>query len=242
MNITKREILLSIAIIAILLVLGLSISDRIAYSENENFAEYQKALHINNKDLFVHCMETNFGNAFVYGDLIAVDPVSYDEIDGQYSYIKKVKEEYTRHTRTVTKTKTVNGKTQKYTTTEVYWSWDVVKTEDKKCSMINFCGVDFDSNKFVLPISNYITTINKSSNIRYKYYGTDIKHTGTIYTELKDNTILDNNRFYNNTTTDEALQLLTQSNIVVFWIFWIILTISFVIGFYYLENKWLEGD
>lgn len=55
-------------------------------------------------------MRTNAGNAFVYGDLKAVDTVTYPEIGGEYIYIEKVKERYTMHTRQVAHTTTMNGK------------------------------------------------------------------------------------------------------------------------------------
>lgn len=241
MEITKREIILSIAIIAILLVLGFSISDRIASSENEKFAEYQKALHIDNTELFQHCMDTNSGNAFVYGELIAVDPVTYEEIGGEYAYVKKVREEYRMHTRTVTKTKTVNGKTKTYTEVETYWTWDEIDRESKRCSTINFCGVDFNSGKFNLPYENYITTIKQSSHVRYKYYGVNTKYIGTIYSELKDGDIAKHVNFYNNMTPEGTLENVTQSSIPLFWGVWIVLIIGCVIGFYYLENRWLEN-
>ena len=52
-------------------------------------------------------MDTNAGNAFVYGNLTAIDTVSYPDIKGQYMYVEKKKSnrKYRRHTRTVTKKK-----------------------------------------------------------------------------------------------------------------------------------------
>ena len=87
-----------------MLVFGIMISGNISESVMEKNQEYNTALQINDdKDLFEYGMRTNVGNAFVYGDLKALDTVSYDEIPGEYSYIKKIKEKYTMHTRTVTK-------------------------------------------------------------------------------------------------------------------------------------------
>ena len=51
--------------------------------------------------MFQYGMDTNVGNAFVYGDLKAVDTVTYPEISGEYMYVEKVKERYTKHTRRV---------------------------------------------------------------------------------------------------------------------------------------------
>lgn len=241
MEITKREIIASIVIISILLIIGFFISESITNSQNDKDSEYIKATHIEDQELFQYGMDTNIGNTFVYGDLIAVDTVSYPEIDGEYMYVKKIKEKYTRHTRTVTKTKTVNGKTKTYTETEIYWSWDMINSENKTCKEITFCGITFPTSKIQIPSAEYIDTIKESSHIRYKYYGTPIKHTGTIYTYLSDGTIPVNTEFHENMSIDELLEQYTSHvGNIVFWIVWIIFIAFVVYGFYYLENNWLE--
>lgn len=182
-------------------------------------------------------MQTNVGNAFVYGDLKAVDTVTYDEIGGEYMYVEKVKERYTMHTQTYTTT--VNGRSQ--TRTRTYWSWDPVDREDKTCNEIAFLGVVFDSGKIKLPSEHYIETIPGGYHIRYKYYGVDIEHVGTIFTDLRDNTITDGTQFYKDKgiqETVEHLQMMDWS--IVFWVFWIALTGGAVYGFYYLDNWWIE--
>lgn len=238
MKITKREILASITIIAIMLIIGFVIGDKIYTAEMNANSRYDAALHIEDKELFQYGMDTNVGDAFVYGELKAVDTVSYPELDDEYMYIEKVKEEYTRHTRTITK-KRSDGST--YTETEVYWTWDKVGSEEKKCKEILFCDIIFSSNKIQFPSSDYIDTIKESSHIRYKYYGTETEHIGTIFTELKDKTILDNNNFYKNKTIEETMKYL-QLNIgsIIFWILWIFAIGGAVYGFFYMENRWLE--
>lgn len=241
MEITKREIIASIVIISILLIIGFFISEGITNSQNDKDSEYIKATHIEDKELFQYGMDTNIGNTFVYGDLIAVDTVSYPEIDGEYMHVKKIKEKYTRHTRTVTETKTVNGKTKTYTETEVYWSWDMVNSEDKTCKEITFCGITFPTSKIQIPSAECIDSIKESSHIRYKYYGTPVKHTGTIYAYLSDGTIPVNTEFHENMSIDELLnQYTSHVGNIVFWIVWIIFIAFVVYGFYYLENNWLE--
>ena len=237
--ITKREVIASFVIIAFVMIVGFFISDNITDWQNEQNAKYQKALHIeNNKDMFQYGMDTNVGNAFVYGDLTALDPVSYDEIDGEYMYIEKVKEQYTKHTRRVSYT--VDGKTRYRT--ETYWTWDWVGSEDKKCKNINFCGVTFNSNKIDMPSQHLIDTIKESSHIRYKYYGISTSHTGTIFTKLADNTISDNTTFYKNESIDDVLKDKTTGGWnILFWTVWIVLTGILVFGFYYLDNRWLNS-
>lgn len=240
-EITKREIIASISIIAVMILIGVLISGKISEHQMDKNEIYNKAAKIENTNLFQYGMDTNVGNAFVYGDLEAVDTVTYPEINGEYMYIEKVKERYTKHTRRVAHTKTVNGKTQTYYTTEIYWTWDRVSSEDIKCKEISFCGITFKSNKFDIPGTDYIDTIKESSHIRYKYYGTGTKFTGTIFTELKDKTISDNTNFYNNMNIEKTVDYLESGGgEIVFWILWIILIIVCVFGFYYLDNKWLE--
>jgi hypothetical protein len=237
MEITKREIIISVAITAVMFIIGFFISGKITDMQNDKNAEYQKAIHIEDSELFQYGMDTKVGNAFVYGDLQAVDTVTFDEIGGEYLYVEKVKEKYTRHTRTYT---VKVGKTTQVRT-ETYWTWDEVNREDKQSLEIMFCGVTLPSVKVEIPDTEYIDTIKESSKIRYKYYGTPIKHTGTVYTKLSDGTISDNSRFFRDYTIEQALDSCTfgDGNIV-FWVFWIALTVGAVVGFCYLDNRWLE--
>lgn len=116
-----------------------------------------------------------------------------------------------------------------------------VGCKDIECKEISFCDIVFSSSKIELPGTDYIDTIKESSHVRYKYYGVGTKYTGTIFTDLRDNTISDNSNFYNNSTIDETIEYLESNvGIVVFWIFWVILIGLAVFGFYYLDNRWLD--
>lgn len=241
MKITKREILFSIIIISIMLLIGFIISDKISDSLMNKYQEYNTALQVNeDKDLFQYGMRTNVGNAFVYGSLKAIDTVSYEELSDEYSYVKKVKERYTRHTRTVRKTKTVNGKTKTYTDTEVYWTWDEIDSWSKKSKKISFLDVEFEYESIPFPASSYITTIRESSRIRYVYYGTGKEFKGTLYTQLKDDTI-NETKFYPNRTIKETMNhLKSNTELVLFWTFWVMFITTGVVIFYYIDNRWLE--
>lgn len=240
-EITKREILASISIIAMMILIGVLISSRISEHQMDKNEIYNKAVKIESTDLFQYGMDTNVGNAFVYGDLEAVDTVTYPEINGEYMYVEKVKEKHTKHTRQVAHTRTVNGKSQTYYTTETYWTWDRVGSEDKKCNEVTFCEIKFNSNKIQLPSSDYIDTVKESSRIRYKYYGVETKYEGTIFTDLRDNTISDGSSFYNDMNIEETIKRLEVKGLtIVFWICWIVLICLSVYGFYYIDNEWLE--
>ena len=240
-TITKREILLSIAILAILLALGLWISDGMTEWQMDKNAVYERALRVDSTDIFEYGMRTNVGNAFVYGELKAVDTVSFPEIDGEYMTVRKITERYTKHTRTVTKTRTVNGKTQTYTEVEVYWTWDEIDRETKRNEKITFLGVEFERGKIDIPNLRYIDTIKESSKIRYKYYGTGTEFVGTIYTDLRDKTISNNSAFYEDYTIEQTLEhLKVPVGAIGFWIFWVLLMGGALFGFFYIDNRWLE--
>lgn len=145
-EITKREILASISIIAVMLLIGFTISGRISNYILDRNEKYNKAIKIESSDLFEYGMRTNVGYAFVYGDLKAVDTVSYPEINGEYMYIEKIEEHYNMHTRTVT---TTDSKGKTHTRTETYWSYKVsVKSSKWKEStqkfMMNFLRYIFE--------------------------------------------------------------------------------------------------
>lgn len=239
--ITKREVIASISIIAILLMIGVWISGGITEAKLDADERYNKAIKIEDTELFEYGMRTNVGDAFVYGDLKAVDTVTFPEIGGEYMYVRKITERYTRHTRTVTKTRTVNGKTQTYTETEVYWTWDEIDRESHKCDEITFLGVTFDSYKIDIPGADYIDTLDGGYHLRHKYYGTDTEHVGTIFTQLRDGTITDDSNFYEDRTIEETVERLKAIDwTIVFWIVWIFVIGGCVYGFYYIDNRWLE--
>lgn len=232
MEITKREILASIAIAAVMLLIGLVLSNKISDWLLDRNAVYNKAVKIMDAEIFRYGMRTDVGNAFAYGDYIAVDPVTYPEIGGGYMYIEKVKERYTMHTRTVIR--------DKKTYTETYYTWDMVGSEEKHCTQVSFLGVVFDAVKIQTPNTEHITTIRESHNIRYVYNGTEAEHTGTIFTRLEGNTISDKSPFYERDIESTIEHLESGWQLWMFWIAWLILIGACLYGFFYLENEWLE--
>lgn len=249
-TITKREIIASISIIAIMLLFGFMISGKISEKVLDRNEIYNKAVKIESTDMFEYGMRTNVGNAFVYGDLEAVDTVTYPEIGGEYMYVEKVEEHREKHERTVTKTDS-DGNT--YTETETYYSWDTENIESQSAKEIKFCNVTFPFSKIDLPYAGHIKTISgdrvwswKSGEyvkVRFVYYGIGTKFTGTIFTDLRDNTIPDDTEFHKDMNLEETVEMKTSSGIgaqIGFWIAWIGLICLCVFGFYYIDNRWLE--
>ena len=237
MKLTKREIIASISIVAILLIFGCIISGKISESIMDKNVMYNKALKIDSQEIFEYGMKTSVGNAFVYGDLEILDSVTYPEIGGEYSYIEKIREEYTMHTRTVTRT---DSKGNTYTEIEIYWTWDEVGKESIKSQKVIFLENEFNFSKFRNLRDTYIDTIQISSDVRYKYYGSPTKTTGTIFTSLQNNNIGDDISVYENMNISETLNYL-KSNfpLIIFWGFWILIIIGCAYGFCYLDNNWI---
>lgn len=75
-EITKREVLASISIIAVMILVGILISAKITERQMDRNEVYNKAVKIDSQEMFSYGMRTNVGNAFIYGTLQAVDPVS----------------------------------------------------------------------------------------------------------------------------------------------------------------------
>lgn len=238
MEITKREIIASVMIIALMLILGLMLSGAISDSIIDSNEIYHKAIHINSKDIFEYGMRTNTGNAFIYGDLIAVNPVGYPEIEGEYLWIEKEKEVYTEHSRRVPYP---CGKSTCYRT-EYYWTWDSHGSEYKMSDKVTFLDHEFYFNQFDRPSDHHIETQRVSPHVRYQYYGIPSKLTGTIFADLKDGDIGYGVRLYKDKTTEQAYEYAVSSGtgeLIFFWILWLGATGGAVYGFYYLENRWL---
>jgi len=238
MNITKREILVSIAIISILLAIGFLIAGKIGDSLTNNYQEYNTAVQIDrDKELFGYSMRTNVGNAFIYGDLTAVDTISIPDIPGLYSYIYKLEEHHIQHTRVVT---TTDSKGHSHTHVEHYWTWDAYRHWEWHCKELAFLGCKFDYNVIPLPDAEYYNTIYKSGHVRFVYYVCKTKYTGTLYTNVGNDTIKDA-RFYNEMNIESTIKWLESGHeLILFWCLWILFIGDSVFGFYYLENRWLE--
>ena len=86
-EIKPREVIASISIIAIMLLIGVIIHGKIEEAQLDANEKYNKAVKIESTDLFQYGMDTNIGNAFVYGDLLAVDTVTFEEIGGEYTIV-----------------------------------------------------------------------------------------------------------------------------------------------------------
>ena len=246
-KVTKREIMITIAITFILIGLGFLISSSIKNAIYESNEKYLKALKVDNDEgMFQYALKTNIGYVMSYGTISGVNGVSYEGIEGNYFYIKKVKEKYTQHTRQVAHTRTVSDgkggtRTETYYTTETYYEWDYAGSEDKHVDSFKYLGVEFAYNTIRFSNDSYIKTIKESSTIRYKYYAIPLTFKGTLFTYIKDNIITDN-EFSVGLSLEETLKRKTDVSgaVVGFWLIWILLIGLLDFGYVYMDNRYLE--
>lgn len=265
MEVTKREILVSIIIFFILMALGLVINNFIIEGHILEVEKYNKALKINNDpDTFKYVIDTEVGNLLVYGTFNVDKGITLDELKGEYAYIKKEKERYTKHSRRVCDD---DGNCH----TEYYYSWDSVDVKKYNVDSIKFLDIEFEYYKFSnqpvysLDLYNNVVDSKKSyvssnylyedkggifghrvGDIRYYYYYTPTHFTGTVFAKAKNKTITNENNgkiYINHSNLQDTLENKKNSSTlinVVFWIIWLFLTGLAIYGYVYLDNDYLE--
>lgn len=241
MEIKPREMAFSVAIVFVMVALGFLLGSKISDHIAETNEKFTTAAQITDDEQFQYALATDFGNVIAYGNLVAEQPVSADDLDGEYAQLTKITEQYTMHTRVVTST---DGKGHTYTRTEVYWTWDRVKREEDSTETFSFMGVSFPADKFSVSTHRQGSMIYDNSELRHYYEVVDANMVGSIHTQIKDHMIADNNRFYTDAEPQAIVNLaIRQGNIsiILFGVLWIALTGGAVYGFCALENRWLDG-
>lgn len=267
-NISKRELLFSIGIIFVSLALGFFIFSAIQDSANKNMEKFYKALKIDNDpEALEYAMDTNAGNAMVYGQFNVADPVSNDELIGEFSVIEITYQQYREHVETVYEYDdkgNVIGSHLRY-----YYSWDYYDTDVKKSQEVSFLGKTFSTNLIPLPSLNrvwingetvqtlhandgsYIYESGSAWNhrvgqIRYYYSVAPTSWEGTIMGYLGDSTIKPISGKQVEMWSSKIDDVIAGEEIVfnrlpiIFWFFWILITGIGVAVFYIHENQWLE--
>lgn len=244
-KVTPREVIFSVLIIGILYTIGFLISSAIQKSVDEEQLKYRQAIQIKDSgDELRQASETDVGDAFVEGDFKTIDPVSWDGLKGEYLSIRRDKEKYTMHTRTETYTVT-DGKGHTHTRTRIvtYWTWDLVKRDNKKAKEISFCGNVYPTDTFsydYIDSGCHIKDTGYHTRDVFHYLPKDFR--GAIYCSLKDNKINGKPEVRRGCTIDSLYKEYTTSHAVtIFWWFWGFLIVCAVVGFVIIDNRWLEG-
>lgn len=259
MEITLREILVSIAIFFVLSGIGYLIYEYI--DDKSEIKKYETAQIIeDNKEKLDYLVNTKFGNVlisstFKTGDK---DAVKFDEINGEYAFIKRVKERYTMHTRTVC---SGSGKNM-VCRPEMYWTWDCVDSDKKYAKNINFIGYSFDGKKLLNQVPNKNLKLSKkiynqkyekietkyvyeTSDVRYYYEYIPLNFKATVFMNTRDKELFkDYTLFYKKTPEQvvENIKSSTKTNKLSFIIVWLLMTAGVIYWYISLDNNYLEDE
>lgn len=252
-TITKREALVSIIIICVLVGISMLISSTISNKVDEHNSKINRTQVCETKEMFRHLYNTNAGDIISNADVVCTKPVSIDKIKGKYSYIVYKKEEYTRHTRLVP---IRSGKTTTYIT-EVYYTWDAVDYKTWESSDININDIPCKTKKIKIFFNaKYLSKkdyngkskyqsgneiyLTSSTRVSYKVGG--LKSAGVVYCNLRNNSINDISYYINSNNPQREKELLLYNPtayIVTTWITAIVLICIIVFIFVYFDNSWL---
>lgn len=243
MEVTKREILISLTILGIMVGLGVWISSPIISAATEGYFATVSSTVVDTEDKFDYIRRTEVGRFIADGTLTVIDPVSLEELPKSYSYIKKVKEEYRLHTETYT---TTDSKGHVTTHTRTYHSWDEVKHWEYKSERAMFLGKEFKYTDVFRYQHNKDTIIKADTkwydnDTRYVYYTGPTSFEGCM-TGIVEGKQYKDAKFRNELTSQDLIDR-AETGIngtrVIFWLLWFLLTAGLITGFYALENRWL---
>jgi hypothetical protein len=243
MEVTKREILISVSIIAVMIGIGIWISSPILSNATKKYEDIASSVVVSDAEKFGYLKRTNAGNFIAEGTLSVIDTVKIADLPKPYSYIKKDKEEYRSHVETYT---TTDSKGNTHVHTRTYWSWDVVKTWNYKSERGKFLGEEFLMKEVFKYREKKEAVIKAKTGFfehetRYVYYTCPPSFDG-IMVGNADNKAYNGCKFIEGNNAEDYLKQAEKSintGSVVFWVLWIMLTAGLVVGFYALENKWL---
>ena len=248
---TLREAIVSVALLALAIIVGLGISGTISDSINEKNLKYEQTIQIQTADEFEHCLNTNIPSVFSYGEMKSNDSVGFDYIGYDYMYASRTHEHYTKHKKWVDDYKTIthsDGTTERVKDGghwEEYYTWDYVDGERKHVDTVLFNNVEFNYGEIDLPYADKYYVDRYDYNDRNVYSAiTKDGHLGTLYAEI-DNKKLTHNSFYENRTTEEVYNSYLSNATawcVVFWIIWLGLCGFGIFYFIVMENDWLNKN
>lgn len=259
-EVTVREFIFGIMLLAIYIIGGLWVHGKIVNKINTHNSKYGNAYFIQSNEMFKQAYEVEQGSdVFVFGKLESVGAVTYADwqrtynkneagldraglqASGNYSYLDIEKEHYTMHTRTVTYT--VNGKT--HTRTEHYYTWDTQWKRGVRVKNTKFCDITFPYG--TINFYGYQQVgFNRNGNDRYTIRATPTVCEGIAFLNINNKNIGKDNTLYQYRNSVENCETLRQSFyigngwLIAFWILFVAIGIGLVLAWAYLDNDWLN--
>lgn len=104
--------------------------------------KYQTAIQATDKTHFNYAVDTQQGNLLAHGTFTTdtAKLVKFPEMKQSYTYVDRVKEHYTMHTREVCEEENKEESCH----TEIYYTWDEVADDTLTASKVNFYGRQYN--------------------------------------------------------------------------------------------------
>ena len=238
-ELTWRELLFSVLIVGVMSFMGFFAAGYVEKSVLDSQLKYRQAAQLSDPEEFKHAMDTDAGDAFVYGQLEAVDPVSYKGLDGKHLSIEARYQEYRRHTRTYTVS---DGKGHTRIRTRHYWSWDTISSDEKHAKTVRFCGREFPYSTFRYDcLMSDSVVVGTGHNRRTVFDVVPKAAVGSVFGKLAGGTVRGTPQFMSGWSIARHYEYSTESYaVVLFWVAWALLTGAVVFAFWYVDNKWLD--
>ena len=223
--------------------LGVWLSGPIMTKATEKYLRVAASVMADTDDKFDYIARTDVGDFIAEGTLSVIDTIRLEELSGGYSYVKKAKEEYRQHIETYT---TTDSKGHTHVHTRTYWSWDVMKTWKYASERARFLGKEFAMKDVYSPVSKRDVVIDAprkmfENKTRYVYYTAPPSFDGIMVGSAMNKQYIKPS-FIEGMTPEGYIKKAEKSlnnGTTAFWVLWLLFTAGLIVGFYYLENKWL---
>ena len=149
MNDYKRVLLVVLAAI-LLLPVGFTAKAAIDAGGEKNARMYNTAIQATETDRFNYAIDSHQGKLLGSGHFTPTQLVKFPEMNKEYAWVEKTKEEYTRHEREVcTDTYDSEGNvTGESCHTEVYYSWDYAGSDQLQTPAYKLHGREYPESLF----------------------------------------------------------------------------------------------
>lgn len=161
-----------ISVWVIFILIGFPLSDSAVNDAIDLSQKYNKALKIKDKETFDYAIDTQQGDILTQAKIKAVDGVKFDEMNKDFLYVKKIREDYTRHVRHIPAVKDSKGKTITPARTEVYYSWDYGGSRTAKSKNITIFDNKYELKHFSIGSTNRISANKITKKAKGTYYYT----------------------------------------------------------------------
>ena len=239
-------VIVLLVLLAATLYGGIRILTRLENYRADKRAKIRKVIEIYDDEQFLYGQKTNIGNAFVYGTISATAPVRASWAAGDLMIWHIKVQEWTKHVE-VTTTYKIDAKGNRipHKKETVYYSWDTIYTEKDHTDEVIFKGGVYPFEKVSFIGLDLYETVYIASDTREERYALPAEMTGTLYTNLADNTISYGSKFMKNLTPSLARERMLKGlkftgNIVYYSTAFFVITLAAMFIFYlYLIFKYM---